>query len=47
MIRFSLRCENAHEFESWFKDGAAHDRIAQYIADNPANWPKDRFQGAQ
>lgn len=28
MIRFSLRCENGHEFESWFKDSAAHDRMA-------------------
>jgi hypothetical protein len=28
MIRFSLRCDNAHEFESWFKDGAAFDRMA-------------------
>lgn len=28
MIRFSLRCHNAHEFESWFKDSAAHDRMA-------------------
>ncbi|MCU0888842.1 MAG: DUF1178 family protein [Rubritepida sp.] len=28
MIRFSLRCENGHAFESWFKDGAAFDRMA-------------------
>jgi hypothetical protein len=28
MIRFSLRCENTHQFESWFKDGAAYDRMA-------------------
>ncbi|MFL1461530.1 DUF1178 family protein [Roseococcus sp. DSY-14] len=28
MIRFALRCDNAHEFESWFKDGAAFDRMA-------------------
>ncbi len=28
MIRFALRCDNAHEFESWFKDGAAYDRMA-------------------
>ncbi len=28
MIRFALRCANAHEFESWFKDGAAYDRMA-------------------
>jgi len=34
-------------YEHIIRDGAAHDRIAQYIADNPANWPKDRFQGAQ
>lgn len=29
MIRFALRCENSHEFESWFKDGAAHERMAE------------------
>ena len=29
MIRFALRCDNAHEFESWFKDGAAYDRMAE------------------
>jgi len=28
MIRFTLRCENDHSFESWFKDGAAFDRMA-------------------
>lgn len=28
MIRFSLRCENDHQFESWFKDGDAYDRMA-------------------
>ena len=28
MIRFALRCDNAHDFESWFKDGAAFDRMA-------------------
>jgi len=28
MIRFSLRCDNAHEFESWFKDSASHERMA-------------------
>ncbi len=28
MIRFALRCDNAHDFESWFKDGAAYDRMA-------------------
>ncbi|HEV7457992.1 MAG TPA: DUF1178 family protein [Roseococcus sp.] len=28
MIRFSLRCAEAHEFESWFKDGAAYDRMS-------------------
>ena len=29
MIKFSLRCENAHQFESWFKDGGAFERMAQ------------------
>ncbi|WP_207539936.1 DUF1178 family protein [Sabulicella rubraurantiaca] len=28
MIRFALRCAKAHEFESWFKDGGAYDRMA-------------------
>lgn len=28
MIRFSLRCAEAHEFESWFKDSAAFDRMS-------------------
>ncbi|MDB5412389.1 MAG: hypothetical protein JWR10_724 [Rubritepida sp.] len=28
MICFSLRCQNGHGFDSWFKDGAAHDRMA-------------------
>ncbi|UPY37338.1 DUF1178 family protein [Sediminicoccus sp. KRV36] len=28
MIRFSLRCQNGHKFETWFKDGAAHERMA-------------------
>ncbi|MBW9114546.1 DUF1178 family protein [Rhizobium cauense] len=26
MIRYSLRCENAHEFEGWFSEGADFDR---------------------
>lgn len=25
------------------RDDAEHDRIAQYIRDNPANWKGDRF----
>ena len=25
MIRYSLACEAAHSFESWFRDGAAYD----------------------
>jgi hypothetical protein len=28
MIRFSLRCDNAHEFETWFKDSAAYERMS-------------------
>ncbi len=28
MIRFSLRCDTGHEFDSWFKDSAAHERMA-------------------
>ena len=27
MIRFALRCANAHEFESWFGSAAAFDRL--------------------
>ena len=26
MIRYSLRCEAGHEFESWFQDSAAYDK---------------------
>ena len=26
MIRYSLRCEAGHEFESWFQDSAAFDK---------------------
>ena len=25
MIRYSLRCKNDHEFEAWFRSGAAYD----------------------
>ena len=28
MILFNLRCAAEHEFEAWFKDGAAYDRQA-------------------
>lgn len=27
MIRFHLKCDNAHEFESWFQSGAAFDKL--------------------
>ena len=27
MIRFTLRCENDHAFESWFQSGAAFDKL--------------------
>lgn len=27
MIRFALRCENDHRFESWFQSGAAFDAL--------------------
>ncbi|MEQ8344107.1 MAG: DUF1178 family protein [Sneathiellaceae bacterium] len=26
MIRYSLRCHEAHEFEVWFRDSAAYDK---------------------
>jgi hypothetical protein len=29
MIKFSLRCERGHEFESWFPDGAAFEAQAR------------------
>lgn len=28
MIRFALRCDNDHRFESWFRSGAAFDVLA-------------------
>jgi len=28
MIRFSLRCERAHRFDSWFGSGADYDRLS-------------------
>ncbi len=27
MIRFALRCANAHDFESWFRSAEAFDRL--------------------
>ena len=30
-------------YERIIRDGGEHDRIAQYIRDNPANWKGDRF----
>ena len=29
MIRFSLHCDNGHEFEGWFRDNADFDRQAE------------------
>lgn len=26
MIRYTLRCDRSHEFESWFQDSAAYDK---------------------
>ena len=33
MIRYSLRCKNAHDFESWFQSAEAYDalRAAQHV----------------
>lgn len=28
MIRYALRCTNAHEFDSWFQSAEAYDRLA-------------------
>jgi REP element-mobilizing transposase RayT len=30
-------------YERIIRDDGEHDRIARYIAENPANWGKDRF----
>lgn len=32
-------------YEHIIRDGADHERIADYIRDNPANWNNDRFHG--
>jgi len=32
-------------WERIIRDPDEHDRIARYIADNPANWNNDRFHG--
>ncbi len=32
-------------YERIIRDAAEHDRIAQYIAENPVNWPTDRRFG--
>ena len=29
MIRYTLSCDHAHEFEAWFASGAAYDRAAK------------------
>ena len=29
MIRYTLRCPNAHDFESWFQSAEAYDRLAE------------------
>src|SRR5687767_10139937 len=29
MIRFSLRCDRAHRFDSWFGSNADYDRLAE------------------
>ena len=29
MIRYALRCAEAHEFDSWFQSAAAFDRLAE------------------
>ncbi|MFO0188551.1 MAG: DUF1178 family protein, partial [Alphaproteobacteria bacterium] len=28
MIRYELRCDQAHEFDGWFEDSAAFDKLA-------------------
>ena len=28
MIRYELRCDQAHEFDGWFKDSASFDKLA-------------------
>ncbi|MBS8271703.1 DUF1178 family protein, partial [Halomonas litopenaei] len=34
MIRFHLKCEEDHEFESWFQSGEAFDKL---VAANMVN----------
>lgn len=29
MIRYALRCDNAHDFESWFQNSTAYDKQAK------------------
>jgi len=29
MIRYALRCERDHDFDSWFQSAAAYDRLAE------------------
>jgi len=29
MIHYNVRCSHAHEFDGWFKDGAAFDRLSR------------------
>lgn len=29
MIRYELRCDQAHEFDGWFKDSATFDKLAE------------------
>lgn len=29
MIHYALRCDSAHEFDGWFKDSAAFERMAK------------------
>jgi hypothetical protein len=37
MIRYSLRCEQGHSFESWFQDSAAYDQqVARDLVSCPS-----------
>src|SRR6201999_942063 len=37
MIRYSLRCEQGHSFESWFQDSAAYDKqVARDLVSGPS-----------
>lgn len=43
LLPHGTRLWQRNYYEHIIRDTAAHDRIARYIADNPANWAKDEM----